>query len=65
MTDLEKLAQETAEKFADQVLSYPSELKEWREVRWETPEREKVVEWFRERILCALNLAEAEASVKL
>ncbi len=63
MTDLSKLAQETADKFADQVLSYPSELKEWREVGWATPEREKVVEWFRERILSALNLAVAGAYI--
>jgi hypothetical protein len=46
-----------AEKLALQVTQFPSEFREWQEVRWVSPTPQKVADWFE----ATLNAALAEA----
>jgi hypothetical protein len=56
---LAALVAKLAKKFTNQVCDFPSELREWREVRWEHAPREVIEQWFRMELEAALAARES------
>ena len=57
-------AMEIGRAVADRVLAYPSELREWREVRWETPDRDAVAGYVARIIVSSTAVKELVGAAK-